>query len=70
MEYSQVLMMLLGPTKQSLIKNFADLSKKNASEYYTPRTIVKLMIMLMNPNPGDTVYDSAWRKDETEKRKL
>lgn len=70
MEYSQVLMMLLGPTKQSLIKKFADLSKKNASEYYTPRTIVKLMVMLTDPNPGDTVYDSAWRKDETEKRKL
>lgn len=70
MEYSQVLMMLLGPTKQSLIKKFVDLSKKNASEYYTPRTIVKLMIMLMDPKPGDTVYDPAWINDKTEKRKL
>ena len=40
-------------------QKFADLSKKNAGEYYTPRTIVKLMVMLMDPKPGDTVYDPA-----------
>ena len=50
---------VMGDAYEYLIKKFADLSKKNAGEYYTPRTIVKLMVMLMNPKPGDTVYDPA-----------
>lgn len=50
---------VMGDAYEYLIKKFADLSKKNAGEYYTPRTIVKLMVMLMDPKPGDTVYDPA-----------
>lgn len=50
---------VMGDSYEYLIKKFADLSKKNAGEYYTPRTIVKLMVMLMDPKPGDTVYDPA-----------
>lgn len=50
---------VMGDAYEYLIKKFADLSKKNAGEYYTPRTIVKLMVMLMEPKPGDTVYDPA-----------
>ena len=50
---------VMGDAYEYLIKKFADLSKKNAGEYYTPRTIVKLMVMLIDPNPGDTVYDPA-----------
>ena len=50
---------VMGDAYGYLIKKFADLSKKNAGEYYTPRTIVKLMVMLMDPKPGDTVYDPA-----------
>lgn len=42
-----------------LIKKFADLSKKNAGEFYTPRSIVKLLIMLLAPKAGETVYDPA-----------
>ena len=49
----------MGDAYEYLIKKFADLSKKNAGEYYTPRTIVKLMVMLLDPKPGDTVYDPA-----------
>ena len=40
-----------------LIKKFADLSKKNAGEFYTPRSIVKLMVQLLAPKPGDSVYE-------------
>lgn len=40
---------VMGDAYEYLIKKFADLSKKNAGEYYTPRTIVKLMVMLMDP---------------------
>lgn len=50
---------VMGDAYEYLIKKFADLSKKNAGEYYTPRTIVKLMVILMDPKPGDTVYDPA-----------
>ena len=50
---------VMGDAYEYLIKKFADLSKKNAGEYYTPRTIVKLMVMLMDPKPGDTVYDKT-----------
>lgn len=50
---------VMGDAYEYLIKKFADLSKKNAGEYYTPRTIVKLMVMLLDPKPGDTVYDPA-----------
>ena len=50
---------VMGDAYEYLIKKFADLSKKNAGEFYTPRSIVKLMVMLLNPKPGDTVYDPA-----------
>lgn len=48
---------VMGDAYEYLIKKFADLSKKNAGEFYTPRTVVKLMVMLLNPQAGETVYD-------------
>lgn len=50
---------IMGDSYEFLIKKFADLSKKNAGEFYTPRSIVKLLIMLMDPKIGETVYDPA-----------
>ncbi len=50
---------VMGDAYEYLIKKFADLSKKNAGEFYTPRTIVKLMVMLLAPKAGETVYDPA-----------
>ncbi len=50
---------IMGDSYEYLIKKFADLSKKNAGEFYTPRTIVKLMVDLLDPKPGETVYDPA-----------
>ena len=50
---------IMGDSYEYLIKKFADLSKKNAGEFYTPRTIVKLMVDLLDPQPGETVYDPA-----------
>lgn len=50
---------VMGDSYEYLIKKFADLSKKNAGEFYTPRSIVKLLIMLMAPKAGETVYDPA-----------
>lgn len=50
---------VMGDSYEFLIKKFADLSKKNAGEFYTPRTIVELMIKLLKPQAGETVYDPA-----------
>lgn len=50
---------VMGDAYEFLIKKFADLSKKNAGEFYTPRSIVKLMVMLLDPKAGDSVYDPA-----------
>ena len=50
---------IMGDSYEFLIKKFADLSKKNAGEFYTPRPVVKLMVRLLNPQPGETVYDPA-----------
>ena len=50
---------IMGDSYEFLIKKFADLSKKNAGEFYTPRPIVKLMVDLLDPKPGETVYDPA-----------
>jgi type I restriction enzyme M protein len=50
---------VMGDSYEYLLKRFADLSKKNAGEFYTPRNIVKLMIQLLDPRAGETVYDPA-----------
>ncbi len=50
---------VMGDSYEYLIKKFADLSKKNAGEFYTPRPVVKLLVKLLAPKSGDTVYDPA-----------
>jgi type I restriction enzyme M protein len=47
----------LGNAYEYLIKQFADDSGHTAAEFYTNRTVVKLMTMIMNPQPGESVYD-------------
>ena len=50
---------VMGDAYEYLIKKFADMSKKNAGEFYTPRSVVKLMVRMLNPKSGDSVYDPA-----------
>ena len=50
---------VMGDAYEYLIKKFADLSKKNAGEFYTPRSVVRLMVRILDPKPGETVYDGA-----------
>ena len=50
---------VMGDSYEYLIKKFADMSKKNAGEFYTPRSIVKLLINFIQPKDGETVYDGA-----------
>lgn len=50
---------VLGDAYEYLIKKFADLTNRKAGEFYTPRTIVELMVRILAPQAGETVYDPA-----------
>lgn len=47
----------LGNGYEYLIKKFADDSGHTAQEFYTNRTLVHLMTMMLKPQPGESVYD-------------
>jgi type I restriction enzyme M protein len=47
----------LGNGYEYLIKKFADDSGHTAQEFYTNRTLVHLMTMMLQPQPGESVYD-------------
>ena len=47
----------LGNAYEYLIKKFADDSGHTAAEFYTNRTVVKLMTNIMDPQPDESVYD-------------
>ena len=48
---------LMGTAYEYLIKKFADDSGHTAAEFYTNRTVVTLMTELLDPKPGESVYD-------------
>ena len=48
---------LLGQAYEYLIKKFADDSGHTAAEFYTNRTVVHLMTLLVDPQPGEAIYD-------------
>lgn len=50
---------VFGNAYEYLIKRFADASNKKAGEYYTPRSVVGLLINILNPVEGESVYDPA-----------
>lgn len=50
---------MFGQAYEYLIKRFADQSNKSAGEYYTPRSVVALMVNILDPKERDTVYDPA-----------
>ncbi|MGW3421346.1 N-6 DNA methylase [Streptomyces phaeochromogenes] len=50
---------LLGQAYEYLIKKFADLSNKKAGEFYTPREVVRLLVDILDPQKGETIYDPA-----------
>jgi type I restriction-modification system DNA methylase subunit len=47
----------LGNGYEYLIKKFADDSGHTAQEFYTNRTLVHLMTRMLEPQPGESVYD-------------
>ena len=50
---------LLGDAYEYLIKTFADATNKKAGEFYTPRSVVRLMIEMLDPRETETIYDPA-----------
>lgn len=50
---------IMGGAYEYLIKKFADMSKKTAGEFYTPRAVIKLLIKILDPKANETVYDPA-----------
>ena len=50
---------LLGDAYEYLIKKFADATNKKAGEFYTPRSVVRLMAEMLDPREGETIYDPA-----------
>lgn len=49
----------MGDAYEYLIKQFADATKNKAGEFYTPRSVVRLMVEILDPKEGETVYDPA-----------
>ncbi|HAS8362286.1 TPA: SAM-dependent DNA methyltransferase [Vibrio vulnificus] len=49
----------MGRAYEYLIKRFADKANKKAGEFYTPRTIVRLMVNILDPQANESVYDPA-----------
>lgn len=47
----------LGQAYEYLIKKFADDSGHTAAEFYTNRTLVHLMTLMLDPQPGEAIYD-------------
>ncbi len=50
---------ILGQSYEYLIKKFADLTNKKAGEFYTPRSVVRLMVNILDPGEGESIYDPA-----------
>ena len=50
---------LMGDAYEIMLKKFADDSKAQAGEFYTARPVVKLLVNILDPQPGESVYDPA-----------
>lgn len=50
---------VIGDAYEYLIKQFADTTNKKAGEFYTPRSVVRLMVDILDPKEGETIYDPA-----------
>lgn len=48
---------LLGAAYEYLLKHFADEGGKKGGQFYTPHTVVRLLVQLLNPQQGMSVYD-------------
>jgi type I restriction enzyme M protein len=51
---------VLGDAYEYLIGKFADVTRRNkAGEFYTPRSVVRMMVEILDPKAGESIYDPA-----------
>ena len=51
---------ILGDAYEYLIGRFADITRrKKAGEFYTPRSVVRMLVELLDPREGESIYDPA-----------
>ena len=51
---------ILGDAYEYLVGKFADVAKrKKAGEFYTPRSVVRMMVDILDPKEGESIYDPA-----------
>lgn len=48
---------MLGHAYEYLLKEFADQGGKKGGQSYTPRPVVRMMCRLVEPQPGESIYD-------------
>jgi type I restriction enzyme M protein len=48
---------LLGSAYEFLINMFAESAGKKGGDFYTPRDVIRLMVRILKPRPGLSVYD-------------
>jgi type I restriction enzyme M protein len=48
---------ILGAAYEYLLKYFADESGKKAGEFFTPRSVVRLLTLILDPKEGESVHD-------------
>ncbi|MCX5321758.1 N-6 DNA methylase [Streptomyces sp. NBC_00120] len=48
---------MLGAAYEYLLDSFANSAGRRGGEFHTPRDLVRMMVRLIDPHPGDTVYD-------------
>jgi type I restriction enzyme M protein len=48
---------ILGRAYEYLIKQFADDAGAKAGEFFTPPEVVDILVRILQPKPGDTIYD-------------
>ena len=49
----------MGHAYEFLIKKFVEVGDKRSNQYYTLRTVVRLMVNVLDPKSGEVVYDPA-----------
>ena len=51
---------VLGDAYEYLVGKFADVNRRNkAGEFYTPRSVVRMMVEILDPKEGESIYDPA-----------
>lgn len=50
---------MLGAAYEYLLEKFADSAGQKAGEFFTPRSVVHMLVDILDPQPGESVYDPA-----------